>query len=659
MPNKLRKLFFIIISLTAFSYSILAKETIEKRLTEKECLAIVESNSDDKTKMDAFFHLANFKMNSSPLVCRYYADKCRKLALKLGNKRYLCESYIALSVSNRFTGEVNKCIEYIDLAQKIATETNNSVLLADCYHELALISLSQNDPEKSLEYNLKAISIHKLNRNKMALSGEYNNLGITYAQMGKWEDAIKYFRAALEIELSRGDKHSLGNDYNNIGVFYIFKGNIDSAEYYIQKGLKIRLEVNDRLGICGSYNNLALLELERNNIAKALENANKGYELCKQIQSVKEEIEILDTYYKIYSKKKEYKTALEYYMRKDSIIKKSEIDANAKRLAEMQSNIELEKKEKEILEKNIQIEKATEVEKQKNAIINLSALGVLVLLVIVVYILITNNKIKSASSIISSQKKELEEKHKDITDSINYAQKIQTALIISEKALSAKVDNVFVMFKPRDIVSGDFYWFSQKNGYKLLAVADCTGHGVPGAFMSMIGITMLNQIVNEKGIVSPAEILNKLREGVVSSLNQTTGEDGKRDGMDVSLIAWNKDELIYAGANNPCVVISNNEIIELKPDKQPVGLYEKQVAFTEQKIELKKVDSIYLFTDGIVDQFGGPENKKVKIKLFKDWLSDIAKLDSVKQKAELEQKFNKWKGNTEQTDDLLVIGIKA
>lgn len=307
----------------------------------------------------------------------------------------------------------------------------------------------------------------------------------------------------------------------------------------------------------------------------------------------------------------------------------------------------------------MQIEKATEVEKQKNAIINLSALGVLVLLVIVVYILITNSKIRNASNTISSQKKELEEKHKDITDSINYAQKIQTALIISEKTLSSKVDNVFVMFKPRDIVSGDFYWFGQKNGYKLLAVADCTGHGVPGAFMSMIGITMLNQIVNEKGIVSPAEILNKLREGVIASLNQTSDEQGKRDGMDVSLIAWNKDELIYAGANNPCVVISNNEIIELKPDKQPVGLYEKQQAFTEQKMDLKKVDSIYLFTDGIVDQFGGLENKKVKNKLFKDWLGDIATFDSLKQKTELEKKFNSWKGNNEQTDDILVIGIKA
>ncbi|HWY11194.1 MAG TPA: SpoIIE family protein phosphatase, partial [Bacteroidia bacterium] len=260
---------------------------------------------------------------------------------------------------------------------------------------------------------------------------------------------------------------------------------------------------------------------------------------------------------------------------------------------------------------------------------------------------------------VEKQKQLIEEKHKDITDSINYAQKIQTALIISEKTLSAKVENVFVMFKPRDVVSGDFYWYTEKNGYKLLAVADCTGHGVPGAFMSMIGITLLNQIVREKGITSPSKILNELRDGIISSLNQTKEEASERDGMDVSLIAWNKQELIYAGANNPCVVFSNKEIIELKPDKQPVGLYEKQESFNEQKLDIKTVESIYLFTDGIVDQFGGENGKKIKIKLFKEWLKDIAGSDSRTQKTKLEKKFTDWKMNHTQTDDILVIGIKA
>jgi serine phosphatase RsbU (regulator of sigma subunit) len=631
----------------------------EKPKTEKDYLDIVSSNAPDSTKLFAYFHLSNLTMNSSPLVSRYYAEKCKKLAAKVGNKRYLCEAYISLSVTHRLTGEIKKCIEYINQALILAESINNSTLLADCYHELALISLSQNDKERSLEYNLKSISIHKLNNNLDGLAGEYNNLGITYAQMGNWEEAIKYFRLALAIEDVRKNKYSLGNDYNNIGVFYIVKGTIDSAGYYIQKGLKVREEIHDRLGICGSNNNLALLELEKNNPEKALLYANKALDVCKQIQSVKDFIELYETYYKIYLKKKEYKTALDFYIKKDSLIKKSEFDANAKKLSEMQNNIELEKKEKEILEKDLSIQKAQEISKKKNYLIIFSLSGLAILIGVMFYILRTSRKIKEASGVISAQKKLIEEKHKDITDSINYAQKIQTALIVSEKKLSSRVDNVFVMFRPRDIVSGDFYWYGEKNGFKLLAVADCTGHGVPGAFMSMIGITLLNQIVNEKGIVSPAEILNKLREGIISSLNETGEVSEKRDGMDVALIAWNKLELIYAGANNNAVLVNKNETIELKADKQPVGLYEKQVPFTEQRFAMENIASIYLFTDGIIDQFGGEQGKKVKMRLFKEWLNDIASLDSVKQKEELERRFNKWKGDTEQTDDILVVGIKA
>ena len=630
-----------------------------KELTEAECLEIINKGGSDSITMSAYNALSRLKLNNSPLVARYYAEKCRKLAVKADDKRLVCLSLITLSSTYRMAGENNKSIELMNEAVKTAETVNNSALLADCYQELGLISQAQNDPQRSIEYNLKSISIHKLNKNLIGLSGAYNNLGIGYAQIGKWDEAMRYFREGLAIELKRQNKYSLGNDYNNIGIFYIIKGNIDSAEHYIRLGLKLREEANDKIGICGSYNNLALLELERKNPEKALINANTAYAICKQIQSVKELIEIMETFYKIHLSKNEYKTALEYYVRRDSVIRKSEYDSNTKKLSEMQSNIELEKKEKEILEKDLQIEKASVDEKKKNLIIIFSFLGLIVLLIIVFYVLRTNKKINSANKVISSQKQVIEEKHKDITDSINYAQKIQTALIISEKSLSSRVDNLFVMFKPRDIVSGDFYWFGEKNGYKLLAVADCTGHGVPGAFMSMIGITLLNQIVNEKGVTSPAEILNKLREGVISSLNQTNEESGKRDGMDVSVIAWNKNELIYAGANNPCVVISNNQITELKPDKQPVGLYERQEPFSEQKMDLKTVDSIYLFTDGIVDQFGGSDNKKVKMKLFKEWLGEIATFESVKQKSELESKFSNWKKNYEQTDDILVIGIKA
>jgi serine phosphatase RsbU (regulator of sigma subunit) len=330
----------------------------------------------------------------------------------------------------------------------------------------------------------------------------------------------------------------------------------------------------------------------------------------------------------------------------------------------MRANIELEKKENEIVAKDLEIARAAEVEKKKNYVI-LATIVVLISLVIVVFsVLRSIKRVKAANSIISSQKRKveeqkriIEEKHKDITDSINYAQKIQNALILSETTLASRLkNNAFVFFKPRDIVSGDFYWYSEKNGLKLLAVADCTGHGVPGAFMSMIGITLLNQIVNEKGITDTSEILNRLREGIITSLNQTNDESGKRDGMDIALIAWNENELMFSGANNPCVIVRGDEIIEIKPDKQPVGLYEKKNDFSQQKIVLEKNDSLYLFTDGIIDQFGGPKGKKVKLKTFKSWLQEVDISNGGK--ATLETQFNNWIHDTEQVDDILVIGIK-
>lgn len=661
--NKLRA-FYILFGLL---FSCVLSAQVSGQL-EKASMDTINSSLHDTIKARAYYTLSQSKINSSPLLAMYYAEKCRKLASKYHN--YILEggACLNLSITNRITSDVKKSIGYVDRVLKICDSINNSELMANCYHEMALISLTQNDYKKALEYHFKTISLYKLIKANAGLAGEYNNIGITYANMGQWDEALRYFREGLNIELSaRRNKYSLGNDYNNIGVVHIVKQQMDSAEYFLSKGLQYRQEVNDRVGMAGSYNNFAQLELEKNNISKALAFAAKANELAKQVQSLNEEIENLDTYYKIYTKTKDYKNALDYYIKKSELLKKKEMDENFKRMLEMKTNIELEKKEREIAEKDLQITKASELEKKKNYVLLISAVGLLSLAVVVFSVLRSIRRVKAANAIISTQKRKvedqkriIEEKHKDITDSINYAQKIQNALIVSEKTLAGKLGNkAFVLFKPRDIVSGDFYWFSEKNNLKLLAVADCTGHGVPGAFMSMIGITLLNQIVNEKGITSPAEILDRLREGIITSLNQANEESGKRDGMDIALIAWNSSQLMFAGANNSCLVVRGNEITELKADKQPVGLYEKQSAFNEQGIALQPGDGIYLFTDGIVDQFGGTDGKKVKMKTFKSWLLDISSLEDVSaRKVKLEAYLNDWKKTNEQVDDVLVIGIK-
>lgn len=621
-------------------------------------IRLATETKSDSLRTELYMRIASIFQGNSNNLSKLYIQKALTYYPK-NNPAFRANLLVQKAAVSRNLSMLDSSIIFINEAMNIATKNNYKKVLANCYGEMGSIHQIQGNYIKALEYFTKCLTLRKILKQDRLLPPAYNNIGVVYGLRNEWDKALDYFNKSLELNLKYNITQELGSDYNNIGIAHIINKNFETAKFYLKEGLRYRRINKDTIGIGGSFNNLSLLELQLGNPKKALELADTALFFAKASESKKLLAEVYMSFYEIYSASGDYKKALENFKIQKDIEAEYSSENNKLKIEELQKNIDIEAKEKQLLEKDLELMKSEKDQERKNNLLLIFCIGLLVLGGFILHIFRINKKLKTVNAVISEQKEIIQEKHKDITDSINYAQKIQTALIISEKALSSKVDNVFVMFKPRDIVSGDFYWFGQKNGYKLLAVADCTGHGVPGAFMSMIGITMLNQIVNEKGIISPAEILNKLREGVIASLNQTSEEEGKRDGMDVSLIAWNKDELIYAGANNPCVVISNGIITELKPDKQPVGLYEKQTAFTEQKIELKTVDSIYLFTDGIVDQFGGSENKKVKIKLFKDWLNQIATLDSDKQKTELEEKYTSWKGTTEQTDDILVIGIKA
>jgi len=263
---------------------------------------------------------------------------------------------------------------------------------------------------------------------------------------------------------------------------------------------------------------------------------------------------------------------------------------------------------------------------------------------------------------IEGQSRQIEELYNQVTDSILYAKRIQEAILPSNEDISKHVKDFLILFRPKDIVSGDFYWFSEKNGKAILAAADCTGHGVPGALMSMIGSSLLNEVVNEKGITKPSDILEALREGVIKSLNQS-GESGEqKDGMDIALLALdpNSNTLEFAGAYNPLVQVRNGEIIEVKADRQPIGIFHdyKDRPFVNHQVEVLPGDVVYIFTDGYVDQFGGPNGKKFKGSRFKSLLLSIQDKTMTEQREILNTSIEEWMGEEEQIDDILVIGIK-
>ncbi len=262
---------------------------------------------------------------------------------------------------------------------------------------------------------------------------------------------------------------------------------------------------------------------------------------------------------------------------------------------------------------------------------------------------------------INYQKDEIERQKKELTESIKYASYIQNALLTSQQELKKLLPEHFVIFIPRDIVSGDFYWIAKRKSDLIIAVADCTGHGVPGAFMSILGITLLSEIINRASYNSAGSILNQLRESVMRALNQRGVDEEQKDGIDMAICIINTETnmLEFAGAFNPIYVVKKNRLIEMHGDNMPIGIAAfEENSFTNHKYNLEEDDVVYLFSDGFVDQFGGPEGKKFKYQPFRNLLLNISNLPMHVQKNELITKFNQWKGNLPQLDDVLMFGFR-
>ncbi len=270
------------------------------------------------------------------------------------------------------------------------------------------------------------------------------------------------------------------------------------------------------------------------------------------------------------------------------------------------------------------------------------------------------NELVHQHDMVTKQKDEIVKQKKDITDSIHYAKRIQNAALPNEDFIKSILPEHFILFQPRDIVSGDYYWLSQIENKTVVAVADCTGHGVPGAFMSMLGISLLNQMVKENRIMHANEILEEMRRSVKKSLRQDEDSENK-DGMDMVLMIFDFENLIleYSGAYNPLYIFQDNQFIEIQADRMPIGVYVKdERPFTNHTFQLKKGDAVYAFSDGYVSQSGGETNRKFMSKQFKELLNNIHPKPMSEQKDILVDKLEKWQGNHEQIDDILVMGIR-
>jgi serine phosphatase RsbU (regulator of sigma subunit) len=412
---------------------------------------------------------------------------------------------------------------------------------------------------------------------------------------------------------------------NDLGELYKKKGDKELSMKYLRRAVEIRRETEHWQGLATSLIELGDLMLETNNEQEAINFLNEAIEICTKINNRFKLSRANQLMYQLYRKKKEADKAIiyleEYHRLKDEVSNAE----SANKIKAMEKKAATEKAEKE-----------AEIERIRNV------------------------EMKLAFDII-------EEKNKEILDSINYAKRIQYTLLASDEVLKKYLPEHFVLFQPKDIVSGDFYWFSHGENDETfyLAVCDSTGHGVPGAFMSLLNITYLNEAINEKKISEPGKILDYVREKLIKNVSH----DGAKDGMDATLLKFkvqgSKLEISYAAAHNCPFLVRNGELIEMPFDKMPVGMDEYKHPFTTHPLPAKKGDMIYLGTDGYADQFGGEKfgvkkagGKKFKKSNLKKLLTEVASDKLETQNSKLQTAFTDWKGDLEQVDDVCIIGIR-
>lgn len=583
----------------------------------------------------------------------------------------------AVQVANAYNrlGDYDQAYLYYYQSLGIYEDLGDKESMAAAHSNLGLVDIERDQYQNAIDNFDKSLEYHKGSSDSIQLGNIYNNYGNVFQVQEMYDTAVVYFQMAMDIFTAINYSSGLSHGYNNIGIIYYYQGYEDSCMDYFKKSLEIRKLTRDISAISQSYNNIGILYGYQNNVDLAVTYSDSALVLAKE-SGLKEEIG--DAYlnlYEVYLAAEDYKNAVEN-LKLFADYKDSLVSAQSEQVMhDAQIKYETIKKEKEITENQFVIDQNAAKLKRQNLIIWSSLIGGLLLALLTIVIYNRNKVTKRQNTIIEQQKFILEQKQTEIIDSIHYAKKIQDALLKSDSHVSKHLPENSVLFIPKDIVSGDFYWVHEKENFLYLAVADCTGHGVPGGFLTMLGSSFLNEIISSSGLPKPGEILDELRNRIVSELSQTGDIGENKDGMDISLIRLNlkTNEMIWAGANNPfwmipksmqsCLnnnssLIDNEGFIEIKANKEPIGHYWKMTPFTNHTIQLEKGDTFYLFSDGYSDQFGGDKGRKFKQKNLKDILMSSKNMGLEVTKEKLHFELNEWKGEHEQLDDICFMLVR-
>lgn len=622
------------------------RSTVEAPITKgQQCLelGIILMNRHEYAKADSLFQRARTAFKKGGDI----ANMGRAERLRSSGHFY----------QNRYPNALKSARRSLELYDSAAHASGK----AKAHQQIGRIHRERSNDEKARKAFKRSEELARKTGNDKVLANAHDHIGRYYARKEALDRARHHFERAIEhhrkAENEKGEAYSSAD----LAKTLLRKGKADSSEMLCRKALKVFREFRDPTGIIKCLRQLGKIHRERGQPDSALARFQKALPWAHRIKSHKERAGLFELIAETHNEKgqegKAYDALKKASLYEDSLALRQQEE----KMAELEAKYEMREKEKELQLK--------EAELQRKAVVQYALMGGAGLLLLFSGFFYYQFRQKKKANIALQEKNHLiEEKNKEILESLRYASKIQDAVLPNEASIQEHFSSGFILYKPRDMVSGDLYWMGS-HGYRFfMAVVDCTGHGVPGAMISILGHNGLNKAINEMELEDPGDILSFLDRQLKETLGRTGKGTEMRDGMDVALCSFDSKEqkLTFAGAIEPLYLIRNGskEVEEIKGDRQPIGGIvdesEEKKLFTSHRIELQKGDRFYIFSDGFPDQFGGEKGKKLKHKKFKRMLEEKGGRNGIgDQGHQLDERFEEWKGSHEQVDDVLVIGAQV
>ncbi|WP_338791711.1 SpoIIE family protein phosphatase [Bernardetia sp. MNP-M8] len=624
-----------------------------------------------KLKTELFLQISEFyrtELRDSDKALEY-ATLAVKQSNELRDKNLIAQSSIQAGALHRNRGESDFALTLLLRGLSAAEEIGNDSLQTDALHKIAVTYLLMRDFEQSYEYALKEEKLWRKLGSEYGLASAVNLKGISLIYLKRLDEAIQSLEQGLVIAKKLENDDLLYKLFSNLADAHLKKEELGKAVSYITKSKEITERINDNYGNIANMLKMGEIYSAKGEISKAINTAEKGVDLAQNFRYAALARNGYEALREIYFRAGNYKKAFENQSLAVAMNDSLSNISRRHQVSNMQTYYESERKNREN-------QLLKEESKNKNLTLYLiSAVALIAFLLVGLFIYRTqikkktitrlrkqNDEIRSVYEQMSKQATIINDTNTTLTESINYARRIQDAMQVNTTTIFEELNDYFIIDRPRDIVSGDCYWFEQRQGEFYVALADCTGHGIPGAFMTILCNSLLNDIFNSRqGVRSPAEMLIELHRRLIHHLHQH--KSNVQDGMDIALCRINTTEktLTYSGAKQPLLYVDKDgEFNRFKASSLPIGGHEVKIKrkFEDITIHYQIGDSLYITSDGFQDQFGGKNDKKFMSKRLYDMLSQTHKMPLEKQKIHIENQLEKWQANNDQTDDIMMIGIK-